>query len=75
MDSKHALEIIDNYIKRLQFIKDNIDNEILHRFIGVQNIAFDIDVSSIYLRHYYFPDENTNNFYLDRDEILKFLKK
>ena len=75
MDSKHALEIIDKYIQILHFIKDNIDNEILHRFIGIQNIAFDIDISSIYLRHYYFPDDTTNNFNLDREEILKFLKK
>ena len=72
---KHATDIIQSYINRLEFIKNNIELEVKNNFFGINNCCFDLECSSIYLNNYFNPDENTNNINLERDEILKFLKK
>lgn len=71
MNNEYILKIIDKYIQRLIFIRENVNSEITNNFIGLENILFDLEINILYLQNYYYPDTSL----LDRDKIINFLSK
>jgi hypothetical protein len=70
---KHATDIIQSHIDRLEFIKNNIELEVKNYFFGINNCCFDLECSSIYLNNYYNPDKN--DIHKDRTNITEYLNK
>lgn len=57
MEKEEALTIIDTYIKKLEDLKNNIDEEIKSRYFLLGCLGGDLEVASIHLfRKYHRKD-------------------